>query len=120
LLLWAKALPVRLPEAVRQLIIDPDTDVLFSTASIWEIAIKQSQRRGDFRVDAGVLRDKLLDTDYTELPVLGEHAVATAKLPLAHKDPFDRLLVAQAIVEGVELLTVDAQLASYPGPIRVF
>ena len=120
LLLWAKAFPARLPEAARQLIIDPDTDVLFSAASIWEIAIKQSQRREDFRVDAAVLRGKLLDTDYTELPVLGEHAVATATLPLIHKDPFDRLLVGQAIVERVELLTVDEQLARYPGPIRVF
>ena len=120
LLLWAKAVPIRLPEAARQLITDPDTDLLFSTASIWEIAIKQSQRREDFRVDSAVLRNKLLDTGYAELPVLGEHAVVTATLPPIHKDPFDRMLVAQAIVEGIELLTVDEQLGRYPGPIRVF
>ncbi len=119
-LLWAKTAPRRLPEALQLFIKQSDVEPLFSAASIWEIAIKQSQLRDDFRVDASELRVELLDTGYAELPVLGEHAVAVAGLPWIHKDPFDRLLVAQAIVEGVELLTVDRHLARYPGPIRVF
>ena len=99
---------------------DPDIEALFSTVSILEIAIKHSLGREDFRVEAGKLRRRLTEEGYAELPVLGEHAVAVATLPNIHKDPFDRVLVAQAIVEGAELLTVDAQLARYPGPIRLF
>jgi PIN domain nuclease of toxin-antitoxin system len=120
LLLWAKTAPRRLPEGLQRLILDPETEPLFSAASVWEIAIKQAQRRDDFRVDAAVLRADLLDSGYVELPVLGEHAIAVSTLPPIHKDPFDRMLVAQAIVEGVELLTVDQQLGRYPGPIRCF
>ncbi|WP_421760564.1 type II toxin-antitoxin system VapC family toxin [Devosia sp.] len=120
LLLWAKTAPRRLPEALQLFITQPDVEPLFSAASIWEIAIKQSQLRDDFRVDAAEMRAELLDTGYGELPVLGEHAIAVAGLPWIHKDPFDRLLVAQAMVESVDLLTVDRQLGRYPGPIRVF
>lgn len=119
-LLWAAGPQGRLPTALRALIEDPDIEALFSTASIWEIAIKHSQHREDFKVDPGSLRRALLDEGYVELDVLGEHAVAVATLPWIHKDPFDRVLIAQAIVEGVELLTVDAQLGLYPGPIRIF
>ena len=120
LLLWAKLNPARLPAPVRKLLLDPEVQPVFSVASIWEIAIKQSQGRPDFTVDAAVLRGHLLDTGYAEMPILGDHAMAVASLPPVHRDPFDRLLVAQAIVEGVELLTVDAHLGRYPGPIRVF
>lgn len=98
----------------------PDSELLFSAASILEVAIKYSQQRADFTVAPGELRGGLLGAGYIELPVQGEHAVAVAGLPGIHKDPFDRLLIAQAIVEGVELLTVDAQLAAYPGPVRLF
>lgn len=120
LLLWTKLSPKRLPQAVRELLLDPATEPEFSVASIWEIAIKQSQGRGDFDVDAAVLRGELLAAGYSELPVLGEHAVAVSGLPWVHKDPFDRLLVAQAIIEGITLLTVDATLSKYAAPIRVF
>jgi len=120
LLVWAKGTPARVPAALTQVLLDADTEPYFSTASIWELAIKQSQRRDDFRVDAAVLRLTLLDTGYVELPILGEHAVAAATMPWTHKDPFDRILLAQAIVEEMMLLTVDAQLARYPGPIRLF
>jgi PIN domain nuclease of toxin-antitoxin system len=60
----------------------------------------------------------MLDNDFEELPVLGDHAVAVSDLPAIHADPFDRLLIAQAIVEGITLLTSDAIVARYPGPIR--
>jgi PIN domain nuclease of toxin-antitoxin system len=104
---------------VRELVLNVETKPEFSVVSIWEIAIKQSRGRDDFRVDAGIVRQQLLTDEYSELPVLGEHAAAVASLPPLHKDPFDRLLVAQAIVEDMEFLTADTQLASYPGPIRV-
>lgn len=120
LLLWAGSEPHRLPKPVTDLILDQETEITFSTASIWEVAIKSSQRRDDFTVGPETLRAGLLGAGYFELPVLGAHAVAVASLPWVHRDPFDRLLVAQAIVEGIELLTVDTTLARYPGPIRVF
>lgn len=120
LLLWVSYLPERLPDGVRRLVLDPEQELHFSVASLWEIAIKRSQNRKDFDFDPTALREGLLEAGYTELPVLGEHALAVLTLPSIHKDPFDRMLVAQAIVAGVDLLTVDAQLAGYPGRIRVF
>ena len=98
---------------------DPRNELLFSAASIWEISIKSLQRRADFRVDHRLLHRLLLDSGYTELPVTGQQAVGVVTLPLIHKDPFDRLLLAQAISEGIVLLTADAQLARYPGPVRL-
>ena len=100
------------------MIADPANVLVFSVASLWEIAIKRSLKRPDFRIDSGVLRRGLLANGYEELTVLGSHAVAVESLPLVHKDPFDRLLVAQATVEGITLLTSDGLLARYPGPIR--
>lgn len=120
LLLWSQQAPDRLPPSLSEFLLSSEIEPVFSTASIWEVAIKHSQQRADFRAHPGILRATLLEAGYTELHVQGEHAVAVAVLPWVHKDPFDRLLVAQAIVEGIELLTVDEQLARYPGPIRVF
>ena len=120
ILLWIGIIPKRLPTELRRYLDDPENELLFSTASIWEIAIKHSLGREDFQAEPSLLRRNLLDDGYVELPVSGEHAVAVAALPPIHRDPFDRMLVAQAIAEGVELLTVDQQLARYPGPIRVF
>ena len=119
-LLWVAGPSERLPAAVHEIVEDDGYELLFSVASLWEIAIKHSLGRSDFQIDPGVLRRQLLDDDYVELPILGTHAVTAATLPAFHKDPFDRMLVAQAIVEGVELLTVDAQIGRYPGPIRLF
>ena len=117
-LLWAAGAPERLASEIRTLLDDPDNQPIFSAASLWEIAIKRALNRGDFTVDARALRHGLLDNGYLELPVSGEHAVAGDALPAIHKDPFDRILVAQAIVEGVTLLTADAIVARYPGPVR--
>ena len=91
---------------------------MFSSASIWEVAIKAGQKRKDFSADPHLLRRGLLDNNYVELPVTSAHAAATAELPQIHKDPFDRILLAQALVEGVLLLTSDAIVASYPGPVE--
>ncbi|MBA9069062.1 PIN domain nuclease of toxin-antitoxin system [Methylobacterium sp. RAS18] len=107
-----------MPASVRTSIEDPDLTPVFSIASLWEIAIKRSLGRPDFRIDSRILYRGLIENGYEELPVLGKHAVAVEGLPLIHKDPFDRLLVAQATVEGITLLTSDALVARYPGPIR--
>jgi len=118
LLLWAAGDPKRLPKAARVLIEDMENELLFSAASLWEIAIKRSLGRQDFQIDARLMRRGLLDNGYSELPISSEHAVNVDLLPPTHKDPFDRVLVAQSIVEGITLLTNDRRLAGYPGPIR--
>jgi PIN domain nuclease of toxin-antitoxin system len=118
LLLWAANEPKRLPKAARVLIEDLGNDLLFSAASLWEITIKCTLGREDFRVHPRLLRRGLLDNGYTELPITSEHAVNVDHLPATHKDPFDRILVAQATVEGISLLTNDHKLVDYPGPIR--
>jgi PIN domain nuclease of toxin-antitoxin system len=118
LLLWAAGEPERLPEACRGLLEDESNEPIFSAASLWEIAVKNGLGRPDFRVDVSVLRRGLLESGYAELPISGRHAIAVEALPLIHKDPFDRILVAQAGMEGVTLLTVDRIVARYPGPIR--
>ena len=118
-LLWAAGVQARLPQEARELIEDPDTELVFSAASLWEVAIKSGLGRDDFRVDARLLRRGLLENGYTELAVTGSHAVAVDSLPPLHKDPFDRILVAQAQVEGIILLTADSAVASYGGSIRM-
>jgi PIN domain nuclease of toxin-antitoxin system len=118
LLIWSGWTPRRISSAARSLISNTDNEVIFSAASLWEIAIKQALEKNDFEVDARVLRRNLLDNGYSELPVTGDHAVAIRSLPLIHKDPFDRILVAQATIEGITLLTADPIVARYPGPIR--
>lgn len=118
LLLWAAGAPGKLPAAARDLLADRRHTLCFSAASLWEIAIKRTLGRADFRVDPGVLRRGLLDNGYLEVPVEGPHAIAVAVLPALHKDPFDRILIAQAVVGEMLLLTSDAQVAQYPGPIR--
>lgn len=119
LLLWAANDPSRLPKVARVLIENVKNELVFSAASIWEITIKSSLGREDFRVDARLLRRGLLDNGYDELPITSEHAVNVDCLPSQHKDPFDRILVAQALVEGITLLTADAKMVGYPGPIRM-
>ena len=118
-LLWAAGVQARLPQEARELIENPDTELVFSAASLWEVAIKSGLGRDDFRVDARLLRRGLLENGYTELAVTGSHAVAVDSLPPLHKDPFDRILVAQAQVEGIILLTADPAVASYGGSIRM-
>jgi PIN domain nuclease of toxin-antitoxin system len=118
LLLWAAGEPQRLSKQARRLIENPENELLFSAASLWEVAIKRGLGRDDFKVDARLLRRGLLDNGYSELPIISDHVVATESLPLIHKDPFDRVLVAQATVEGVTLLTIDSLVSQYPGPIR--
>lgn len=118
LLLWAAGEPERLSAEARTLLDNPQNELLFSAASLWEVSIKRGLGREDFRVDPRLLRRGLLDNGYGELPIMSDHVVALDSLPDIHKDPFDRVLVAQAIVEGITLLTTDSLVAQYPGPIR--
>lgn len=118
LLLWAASAPQRISKSARALIEDPENEVLFSAASLWEITIKRSIGRADFQVDPRVFRRALLDNGYGELPITSEHVIHVDQLPPKHKNPFDRVLIAQAMVEGITLLTNDRKLLPYPGPIR--
>jgi PIN domain nuclease of toxin-antitoxin system len=118
LLLWASSEPRRLGKTARALLNDPANELIFSAASIWEAAIKSGLGRDDFHIDPTILRRNLIENGYLELPITSLHAVAIDTLPPIHKDPFDRLLIAQAIAEGILLLTVDPVVAQYPGPVR--
>jgi PIN domain nuclease of toxin-antitoxin system len=113
LLLWAAAQPGRLSRKAAEFLQSSENQPLFSPASLWEISIKRSLGRPDFDADPRMLRRGLLDNGYEELPITSEHAVALDSLPAIHKDPFDRILVAQAITEGIILLTADPILAKY-------
>jgi PIN domain nuclease of toxin-antitoxin system len=118
LLLWAASDPHRLSPAATLLLSAPENSLIFSAASIWEIAIKSALGRDDFRVDSSQFRRALLENGYEELSVTSAHAAGTATLPPIHKDPFDRMLVVQAALEGILLLTSDPLIAQYPGPVR--
>lgn len=116
-LLWAAARDQLMSKAADSLINDPANTLWFSVASLWEVAIKRSMDRPDFRTDPGTLRAGLLSSGYLELAVESRHILGLATLPPHHRDPFDRLLVAQAAAEGMRLLTADRRLADYGGPV---
>ncbi|MDR1490786.1 MAG: type II toxin-antitoxin system VapC family toxin [Desulfovibrio sp.] len=115
LLIWAAA--GTLPARAQELLTDGDNVLYFSPASIWEIVIKKSLGRNDFKVEPEVLRRGLLDNQYEELCITSRHTLGANDLPLLHKDPFDRILLAQAKSEGMSLVTSDAALGEYPGPV---
>lgn len=118
LLLWAAGQPQKLSRPARRLLDDPDERLWFSAVSLWEVAIKHALGREDFRVEPNRLRRGLLDNGWRELTISSEHAVATLDLPPLHKDPFDRMLLAQARVEGLGLVTSDELVGRYPGNVR--
>ncbi|WP_293806850.1 type II toxin-antitoxin system VapC family toxin [uncultured Bosea sp.] len=117
LLLWLALDSGKLSTRARSVIEDASNNLFFSAASIWEVAIKRGLDRDDFTVDPRLLRRGLLDNGYEELAIDSRHAVATLDLPPLHKDPFDRILIAQAMVEGMTLATADEAVARYPGTI---
>jgi PIN domain nuclease of toxin-antitoxin system len=117
LLLWLAARDNLMSPRADALIKDTQNTLWFSVASMWEITIKKTLNRPDFQTDASVLRAGLLANDYRELPIEGRHCLALAALPHLHGDPFDRMLLAQAIGEGMQLVTADRKLAAYEGPI---
>ena len=118
ILLWAAGQPEKLSHEAHGLLNDPQNILLFSAANFWEIAIKRTIGREDFKVDARVLRRGLLDNGYEELAITSAHTLVLETLQPIHKDPFDRILIAQAQAEGITLLTADSIVARYSGAIR--
>lgn len=117
-LLWAAYRPERLSATATALLTDPSNELLFSAASIWEVAITAGLGRADFTADPHVLRRELVDNGYRELPISALHASGVSGLPDIHRDPFDRLIVAQARAEGITLLTADSRVLAYGAPAR--
>jgi PIN domain nuclease of toxin-antitoxin system len=113
ILVWVLFKPEKLPDAVRSLIEAGDSDVAFSPASVWEIAIKSQGGRRGLPATADEVWEESVAAGFTELPITSSAAAHVARLPLFHRDPFDRLLVAQAITEPAYLYTVDKQLPAY-------
>ena len=118
LLVWAMGEPERLDPALVRLLEDPMNTPVFSVASLWELVIKRGLDRPDFHLEPSLLRQALLEAGWRELPVEAHHVLAVGQLPPLHRDPFDRLLLAQAQADGLLLITADQQLAQYPGPVR--
>jgi PIN domain nuclease of toxin-antitoxin system len=117
-ILWLPINYRAISRSARALIADPANEFCFSAASLWEIALKRARYGSDPGLDPREIRRQMRENGYVELAVKGEHVVAIDSLPRIHKDPFDRLLIAQAIVEGIALLTSDTTIARYPGPVR--
>lgn len=117
LLIWTAGFSSRLSPTARELIEDRSNTLHFSSASIWEITIKAAKGLQDFQVDPAAIWLGLLANAYVEVPVSSRHSIAVRDLPAIHKDPFDRILLAQAQVEELTLLTIDSQIARYPGSI---
>ncbi len=113
ILLWVAGQPDRLSEECREMLLNPANTLIFSAASLWEITIKTGIGRSDFNVDPIRLRKMLLLNTYRELPISSEHATALIALPFLHKDPFDRMLITQARIEGLILITSDAKVSAY-------
>ena len=117
LLLWLAITPMRLPKQLHAALMDRHTPFLFSVASLWEVAIKTSLGKSGFQVDAGQLREGLRRQGLLELAIDAAHCLAVQHLPWIHRDPFDRLLVAQARHDGLTLLTADRLLSGYGNPV---
>jgi len=118
-LLWAVGMSHRLTAAARVLLEDPDNEIYYSAASIWEIAIKSALGRQDFQIDPVQLLEVMPTVGFVELPVRARHAVEVVRLAPLHKDPFDRMLIAQSRVEPLILLTNDEQLAAYGEGVKL-
>ena len=119
-LLWALGAPQRLPDSLIADLRDPANEVLFSAVNIWEIAIKASQGRPTFAINAELVATEAREAGFVDLPVSARHAAAVQTLPPLHSDPFDRLLVAQALCEPAHLVTADGQMSRYTVLLRQF
>ncbi|QDC26683.1 type II toxin-antitoxin system VapC family toxin [Georgenia yuyongxinii] len=117
-LLWAALGAARLPAFTRALLEDTTQQVSFSVVSLWEIVIKAGPDRRDFNVDPEAVRTYARLAGLGEVVVTGAHVLRVRSLQPLHNDPFDRLLVAQALEEGVELLTVDKAVLAYGEGVR--
>jgi len=118
ILLWSVYQTRLLSEETRNILESGSNRLFFSAANLWEITIKKAQDRADFQVDPRPLRETLLLGGFQELQITSEHAMAVGQLPKIHRDPFDRILIAQSLVERCVLLTVDRKVSQYSGNIR--
>lgn len=118
LLIWLALGDSKLPQEVADIHEDPESELYISVISVWETAMKQALGRKDFQVDAGLLRADLLNEGYVEILVESRHALEVRNLPKLHRDPFDRMLVAQSRVEGLVLLTSDEDICKYQGTVK--
>lgn len=116
--IWIPADNRRIRTVARKILLDPANEFVFSSVSLLEIQLKRERNRPDFEYDPRAIRKHMLVNGFEELPITGEHTLHLDSLPHIHKDPFDRLLIAQAAIEGIVLLTADTTIARYPGPIR--
>lgn len=116
-LLWAIQNHPKLSKKAKDIILNPDNELWFSTASIWEIAIKYSAQKPNGFIDPTYFYQILKRNQYKELPIYSNHATAVKSLPFFHKDPFDRMLIAQSHCENLMLMTVDEKIAQYDGQI---
>ena len=114
-LLWAAA--DELPSSALEYIVEEENELFFSSASIWEVVIKRGLNRSDFCIDPGLLLSGLIENGYKQIQITAEHALLTGSMPLFHKDPFDRIILAQSIAEKITLLTTDKIMAKYPAPV---
>lgn len=114
ILLWAAQGSEQLSSKAKSLIEDPENQLYFSAASLWEVSIKNKLGRADFKINLAVLRRNLLDNGYEEIAINSGHAIGVDALPNIHKDPFDRMLIAQTALEGITLMTADSVVAEYP------
>ena len=119
LLIWMAFAPEHLPPALIPDLEDRQQSFVVSVVSLWEVAIKRSLNRPDFRFDAAELRHQLQRQGFDELPIQTDHCLAVQNLPWHHKDPFDRLLIAQAQHEQIELLSCDQTLSRYGAMVQV-
>ena len=119
ILLWAACDPKKLPVKIRKLIEDEENTLFFSAASLWEIVIKNGLGRNDFQIEPRMFRSALMDNGYLEVPITSEHVLFVHDLPPLHKDPVDRILVAQSSIEGMALLTVDQAVIDYGGTVMI-
>jgi PIN domain nuclease of toxin-antitoxin system len=118
-LIWALSEPTRLGEQTRRDLSDSRNVILFSAASIWEIAIKAALRRSDFMVDADEMIDEAISLGFQELSISSRVAARVKDMPMVHQDPFDRILLAQAMAEPAILLTADSKLQPYSDLVRL-
>ncbi len=111
--IWAALDPDRISEPIRRLLSDTGNQLSYSVTALWEIAIKNGTRKS-LQIDPFTLRALLKEAGFEELPITAEHTLATSRLPRLHGDPFDRILLAQAAVEEMTLITSDRTMLEYP------
>ena len=119
ILIWVAISPHKISLELASLLSDPSNHLYFSSASIWEIPLKESLGKRDFEISSKKLHGGLIENGYKEIKISALHAMEAIKLPFIYRDPFDRILVTTAIWENMPLLTNDSTLSPYHSLVRV-